>query len=255
MIENLIQAIQFPLNLLLLLVMMLSIVYLYKFHSSSMIVKAFSSVKMAIILSVCTIAVMIIDGSFALNLYKSPFFILLLILVMISLMFVTLRRLRFKTKRDAIFITAHLGILLSIVGGVWGYPDKNKHKMIVGYESPTNIVYNFDMKEVELNFTAQLESFEVDYWDVESKMAKEFVSEVTFNDGESKETHYIKVNSPINYKGYDIYQDGYDSKNGSNYQYTVLLLVKDPWLPLTYTGLILLFMSGVLMMFFSNKKR
>lgn len=63
----------------------------------------------------------------------------------------------------------------------------------------------------------------------------------------------ISVNNPTSIEGWDIYQYGYDTQLGDDSPYSVFLLVKDPWLPLVYVGIILLLL-GALWLIFSKLK-
>lgn len=59
----------------------------------------------------------------------------------------------------------------------------------------------------------------------------------------------IEVNSPVKAEGWTIYQHGYDSAMGNDSQYSDLMIVKDPWLPVVYFGIFML-MLGALGLFF-----
>jgi hypothetical protein len=66
--------------------------------------------------------------------------------------------------------------------------------------------------------------------------------------------HNIKilVNHPVKYKGYQIYQSGFDLKHGA--VISILEVVRDPWLPVVYLGLIMLTI-GAFMLFWTGKIR
>lgn len=245
---------RFPINLLSLFAIIILVAYMSMFHRNSKLVKAFSSLKCSILLSLIACVIMIIDGTWALDLHKSIIFVSILIAITINLLFVVFCRSRPKTMRQWLFLILHWGILLTLIGGIAGAPDKLKHKMIVGYQSETNIAYNLDTTSRKVDFTVLLEDFKIDYWNNNPNNPKEFTSEVTFSENGKKTTKYIKVNSPIRYGGYKIYQDSYDNSR-SEPRYTVLLLVKDNWLPVTYTGLIMLILGGLIMIFWNQNRR
>ncbi|HUK81519.1 MAG TPA: cytochrome c biogenesis protein ResB [Verrucomicrobiae bacterium] len=58
----------------------------------------------------------------------------------------------------------------------------------------------------------------------------------------------IEVNSPISYKGYTFYQSGYNPEDPS---YTSLQVVKDPGVPVVYTGFSLMIV-GLFIVFYLN---
>ncbi|MBN2663583.1 MAG: cytochrome c biogenesis protein ResB [Bacteroidales bacterium] len=83
---------------------------------------------------------------------------------------------------------------------------------------------------------------------------KEYTSIITItnDDGTKIENLTVQVNNPYKNLGYDIYQQGFDNINGQ--EISILEIVKDPWLPVVYVGLIMLTI-GSLMLFWLGKKR
>ncbi len=63
----------------------------------------------------------------------------------------------------------------------------------------------------------------------------------------------ISVNNPARVEGWDIYQYSYDMEMGNDSRYSVFMLVKDPWLPLVYFGMILLAIGSILLLFTKMK--
>jgi cytochrome c biogenesis protein ResB len=91
--------------------------------------------------------------------------------------------------------------------------------------------------------------FKFDYQPV----VKEYRSLVRINDEKSGRdfTAEIKVNHPFSYKGYTLYQSGYDE---DNLQYTVLEAVSDPGTGFVFSGFLLL-NAGLLAVFYPKLKR
>ncbi|OVE73875.1 hypothetical protein BVX94_02535, partial [bacterium B17] len=76
---------------------------------------------------------------------------------------------------------------------------------------------------------------------------KEFRSSLQIMEhGVSVAEKTIVVNSPMKYKGYSIYQSGYDKDRES---WSQLQIVKDPGVPLVYTGFVLM-LAGLSMVFY-----
>jgi cytochrome c biogenesis protein ResB len=73
---------------------------------------------------------------------------------------------------------------------------------------------------------------------------KSFKSTLQFGDRETT----IEVNSPFSYKGYTFYQSGY---NPNDLSYTSLQVVKDPGVPVVYTGFGLMIV-GLFIVFYLN---
>lgn len=65
----------------------------------------------------------------------------------------------------------------------------------------------------------------------------------------SATTEIISVNQPVSCEGWTIYQYGYDNQLGNDSQYSTFMLVKDPWLPVVYTGIIMMMIGALLLMF------
>ncbi len=62
----------------------------------------------------------------------------------------------------------------------------------------------------------------------------------------------IKVNKPINIMGWNVYQKDYNKDLGEYSDYSIFEVNKDPWLWIVYSGIILLIV-GAIMLIFVNK--
>lgn len=68
-------------------------------------------------------------------------------------------------------------------------------------------------------------------------------------------TPVIEVNRPFGVSGWKIYQLSYDESKGKWSDYSVFELVKDPWLPVVYTGIGMLIAGAVCMFVFAQKRK
>jgi len=84
---------------------------------------------------------------------------------------------------------------------------------------------------------------------------KHFASDVTVytQSGTSKEA-LVEVNKPLSVEGWKIYQLSYDEALGKWSRYSVFELVKDPWLPVVYTGIGMM-LAGAVFLFISAPKK
>lgn len=84
---------------------------------------------------------------------------------------------------------------------------------------------------------------------------KKYISTIDIKDSNGKGYDHKKVlvNEPLKFSGYDIYQQSYEKSPDGLSKISVLELVKDPWLPIIYVGLIMLFF-GALLLFLLGKK-
>ncbi len=64
----------------------------------------------------------------------------------------------------------------------------------------------------------------------------------------------LEVNKPLTVNGWKIYQQGYNEKKGRWSGLTILQIVKDPWLPVVYTGIFML-MAGAVMLFWTGRRK
>lgn len=70
--------------------------------------------------------------------------------------------------------------------------------------------------------------------------------------GQRKNVRLI-VNKPVKFCSYNIYQQSYEKNPNKNYDVSVLELVKDPWLPVIYIGLIMLAIGATLLFWLGKK--
>lgn len=108
------------------------------------------------------------------------------------------------------------------------------------------------------NFMYQYQSFKFsDDYSILMTMpeVKHFQSKVSLYSKDITESNIdIEVNKPYDFGGYKIYQLGYDEKKGKWAEYSILELVRDPWLNIVYFGLYL-FIAGAVIMLLTGKKK
>ena len=82
---------------------------------------------------------------------------------------------------------------------------------------------------------------------------KKFSSDIDIltKEGERINT-VLEVNKPFKFRGWKIYQLSYDDKMGKWSNLSVLELVKDPWLPLIYTGIFMMIAGAFYMFWMGN---
>jgi len=80
---------------------------------------------------------------------------------------------------------------------------------------------------------------------------KRYASDVTvYTQSEKIKEALIEVNKPLYIEGWKIYQLSYDVVRGKWSRHSVFELVRDPWLPLVYTGICMM-LVGALFLFIS----
>ena len=85
---------------------------------------------------------------------------------------------------------------------------------------------------------------------LQKPMVKEFRSRLRFSDGKRIFSGDATVNGPVSFGGYTFYQSGYDEEKPD---WTSLEVVRDPGVPLVFTGFVLLNLG--IIMIYAGKRR
>lgn len=179
-----------------------------------------------------------VEGSWGTRLHASPVFWAFALMLMLSLQFTIMEGI--MRRRAMSFIASHAGIFLLSFGAFWGAADMVEGLMPVRKGAADNIVYCKDGRLVTLPFTVGLKEFRTDYYE-DGSSPKQYTSTLTIGDRK----YETSVNHPCYHRGYFIYQYDFDHEQG---QYSILKLVKDPWLPIVYAGIVLLALGAFLQM-------
>ena len=84
---------------------------------------------------------------------------------------------------------------------------------------------------------------------------RRFASDIKlYTQSGQKLTATIEVNKPLKAEGWKIYQLSYDETKGKWSDISIFELVRDPWLPMVYTGIYML-IAGAVCMFITASKR
>lgn len=161
--------------------------------------------------------------------------------------------LHFQWKRDIPFLLNHLGLFIALVAATLGNADMQRYKMITTIGEPEWKVLNQNNEIEELPIAIELKKFIMDTYDDGSP--KRFASNIHIytKSGQSFATT-VDVNKPAKVDGYKIYQYGYDTNMGIMSQISILELVRDPWLPVVYIGIIMM-IAGAMSLFFIGAGR
>jgi len=195
-----------------------------------------TSTTLTIILMLLMTAVTAVEGTFGWNLPHHPAFIVLMLAMLFAIGRVIYNSI--KVKRSVSFILSHLGFFLIVFGTLFGAPDFRAAGMRVNKDLPSSYGYDPNGMTVPLPMKVQLEDFVIDYYE-DGVSPKQYTSILDI-DGKTLKT---SVNHPCKYKGYLIYQTDYDHLNG---EYSVIKMVRDPWLPLIFLGMTLLALGAIL---------
>jgi cytochrome c biogenesis protein ResB len=161
---------------------------------------------------------------------------------------------------DVGFYLNHIGLLLVLFAAGFGYADIERY--MVRVDEGTTVQMGYDPATghpVGLPVAVTLHDFEMEVWPAEVTGArvqpKRFASTLTVAspDGESVRGT-AEVNSPLRFDGWMVYQSGYDSEAGAESAYSVVELVRDPWLWGVYVGFAMI-AAGAVVMIWKGRRR
>lgn len=189
--------------------------------------KKLGGLKCSEILFAIAAVFLAVEGTWGIQIHRTWPFAMLMVGTMLSLGATVFQH----GKSDA-FTLSHAGIFVIIFGAFFGAPDHSECQLMVTKDSGAHIGRGADGVPTPLPFEVRLDDFRIDYYD-DAASPKQFTSVM---DIEGRK-YTTSVNHPCRYKGYTIYQSGYDRANG---EYSILGIVRDPWIPLVAAGLVIL---------------
>lgn len=85
---------------------------------------------------------------------------------------------------------------------------------------------------------------------------KRFASEVVvYTQSGTIQRGVIEVNSPLKVDGWKIYQVSYDEEKGRWSDVSIFELVRDPWLPVVYVGIVMMMLGAIGLFVNAQRKR
>lgn len=245
LMQSLIQVLEFPSSAILAVLFLLVAYALHHYAGDTKIVRTLSTMQAARILLAIGAVMLAVEGTWSIELHKTALFVIYALVLLLSLAFTIQNGMQMRTnmlqKAKLGFMLNHVGIFLIVWAALFGAPDVSKMKTIINRGESVNVAYTLDGKVMPLPFDISLQDFRIDYYD-DDISPKQFTSSITVG----AERMEVSVNNPGSYKGYTIYQDSYDWEYG---RYSVLQIVRDPWLPFVYLGMALLAIGSVMLLF------
>ncbi len=162
-------------------------------------------------------------------------------------------RKHYDWRTDTPFLLNHAGLFIAVVAATLGSSDFRQLRMLASLDQVEWRAYNEEGGEVLMPFSVELQRFIMETYD--DGTPKRFASDLLFyiEDGR-KIAATVDVNHPVTVEGYDIYQFGYDEMAGPNSSYSILQVVRDPWLPAVYTGIFMLIAGALWSVLFRTKR-
>ena len=200
-----------------------------------------------------------VDGNWLNNMLSFWPFVLIYTFIAVILGLIIIRRIlsfRFSIsnlKRDIPFLLNHIGLFLAMTTATLGNADMQRLKMITVVGEPEWRALTQELTVREMPLAIELKKFIMETYDDGSP--KRFASEIQILTKSGKNIQAtVDVNKPIEVDGWKIYQYGYDTQMGAMSQTSILELVKDPWLPLVYTGIYMM-LGGAVCMFILGRRQ
>ena len=152
----------------------------------------------------------------------------------------------FSTFHFPLSTFSHLGLFIAMTSATMGHADMQRLKMVTVKGVPEFRAVDQQSLIVQMPFTIELKDFIMETYD--GGKPKRFASDVVITSHDKTHTAVtIDVNKPAEANGWKIYQYSYDTQKGAESEMSILELVKDPWLPLVYTGFYMMLAGAVLM--------
>ena len=203
------------------------------------------------------------EGSLWIN-YMLNFwpFVLIYVYIAVILGLTVLRQLKSWAAANFSLFTlhfslfSHLGLFLAMTTATLGNADMQRLKMITMKGEPEWRALTSQQQIVEMPIAIELKEFIMETYD--DGKPKRFASDIIITPNSALTSHTspltssivttVEVNKPVEVDGWKIYQYGYDTQMGAMSQYSILELIRDPWLPLVYTGIYMMLAGALLMM-------
>jgi cytochrome c biogenesis protein ResB len=185
--------------------------------------------------------------------YKSFWFMFLLLIILLINIYCRLTRIPANLKGVSGFVL-HLSIIVILTGAYASFIYETRGRLSLGIGQSSSIIIRENNSIIHLPFKVRLDDFNIElYPNSESSSnqpgdhIKNFISNVTIIDNKKEiSSKAIKVNHPLVYQGYKIYQANYDSKNLS---WSGFLIKKDPGVKVVFTGYFLFIFALLLKIF------
>ena len=141
------------------------------------------------------------------------------------------------------FLLNHAGILVAVSSAFWGAPDSETLRLQAVLGMPVKEAFRMNGTSAWLSYDVQLLDFTVDTY--ENGMPSMFEADVLIDSEEVT----LRVNEPYSRSfGEDLYLTGYDSMAGSESQYCIIQVVREPWKYSALVGVIMM-LAGLILLF------
>ena len=244
---------QYPLTVVLAVAFLLLTWLVFRFAGNK-VVHVLGGWKAGAVCMAAMIPFVMVEGTWRTALHHSIPFIVTVMAFLLCLGLSVLTKLRGGLRHNPHarnFVITHLGVYLMIGSSFWGAPDVTEAGISVSAQKEYNIA-SCDGHAMILPFSLQLDQFTIDMYD-DGVSPRQYTSILTVRDT-TPGTEPVKVTTSVNhpgrYKGYKMYQTSFDRAEEAD---SMITIVRDPWMPLVYVGMIML-LAGILLIFSAHWK-
>lgn len=182
-----------------------------------------------------TAALAALEGTWGFGLPHGRFSVAVPLVAVPVLAVLSVRDLR---RKSVTAFLCHAGLLLVVAGGLFATAGRTEASMLVREGESGCIATDRHHAPVPLPFSVTLKSFETEYYG-DGSSPKQYMSRLDVGGRDVM----CSVNHPVRHGGYRIYQYGFGEDVSV---YSVLKIVRDPWLPAVALGAFLLAAGAVL---------
>lgn len=186
------------------------------------------------------------------NLVDTWVFAAIMLYFQTVLLLVVLRGFRAGTGSGGIrwrFILNHAGLLLAISSAFWGAPDSETLRIRAIKGQPVNEAFHIDGTGTWMSYDLELKDFRMEEY--ENGVPSMFEADLLVDGKEVT----LRVNEPYSHSlGEDIYLTGYDVLSGTDSDYCILQIVREPWKYAAVAGIVMM-LAGALLLFIGGPRR
>ena len=240
----------FPLNLILALLWLIAMLRLWRTKRKSIFVSFMLSGGATIwAIGLFLLSSLVIGITGRHDLATSWVSVVIMLYFQSVLLFVIMRGWRSATATGARlgsvrwrFLINHAGILLAVSSAFWGAPDSETLRLQVVREYPVKEAFRMDGSSAWLPYEMQMTDFKVESYD--NGVPSMFEADLIV-DGKNVT---LRVNEPYSRSfGEDIYLTGYDTSAGSQVQYCIVQVVREPWKYSALAGVVMMLLGAFLL--------
>lgn len=244
---------QYPLTVVLAVGFMLLTWIVFRFAGSTL-VRVLGSWKAGALCMTAMVPFVVAEGTWRTEWHHSIPFVMIVMAFLLCLGLSIMTRLQGGLRHHPHarrFVITHLGVYLMIGSSFWGAPDVVEATISVSAEKEYRIASCHDRAMI-LPFSLLLDEFTIDMYE-DGVNPRQYTSLLTVRDttsGAMPVKVTTSVNHPGSYKGYKMYQASYDRAEEAG---SVITIVRDPWMPLVYLGMMML-LVGIALTFSAHWK-